>query len=99
MRKSIVTAATAALFALAHPGPVQAGVAGEYEVVGVEAEDMLKMRSGPGIGYRILVGLPNGTLVRVYSCEQSGSTRWCKVALSKARTLKGYVSAAYLKKL
>lgn len=99
MRNTIFLMATSVVFAITLMSPVQAGVAGEYEVVGVEAEDMLKMRSGPGIGYNIILGLPNGTLVRVHSCEQSGSTRWCKVSLKQARALKGYVSASYLRKL
>lgn len=99
MRNTISLIAAAVLFASALMSPVQAGVAGEYEVIGVEAEDMLKMRTGPGIGYNIILGLPNGTLVRVHSCEQSGSTRWCKVSLKQARALKGYVSASYLRKL
>lgn len=99
MRNTIFLMATSVVFAITLMSPVQAGVAGEYEVVGVEAEDMLKMRSGPGIGYTIILGLPNGTLVRVHSCEQSGSTRWCRVSLKQARALKGYVSASYLRKL
>ena len=72
---------------------------GDYEVVGVSEDDMLKMRSGPGTGYRVLVGLPNGTEVRVLSCESSGGTRWCKVTLKMARGLRGWVSLAYLRKL
>jgi len=72
---------------------------GYYEVVGVEPEDMLKMRAGPGTGYRIVVGLPNGTVVFLQGCERSGNTSWCRVALREARGLKGYVSAAYLRKL
>jgi uncharacterized protein YraI len=71
---------------------------GYYTVVGVEDEDMLKMRAGPGIGYRIIVGLPNGTQVWLQSCERSGNTSWCKVSLREARGLKGYVSAAYLQR-
>lgn len=70
-----------------------------YEVHGVEGEDMLKMRAGPGVGYVVIVGLPNGTILRVQDCQQTGSTRWCKVALDRARGLKGYVSWAYLRKL
>lgn len=71
---------------------------GNYTVVGVEDGDMLKMRAGPGIGYRIVVGLPNGTEVWLQSCERSGNTSWCKVSLREARGLKGYVSAAYLQR-
>ncbi len=78
--------------------PVQAEPRGLYEVSGVEAEDMLKMRAGPGVGYRIIVGLPNGTELWVQGCERSGSTSWCKVSLKEARTLRGYVSGAYLKR-
>ncbi len=76
-----------------------AGERGRYEVYGVEGDDMLKMRAGPGIGYNVIVGLPNGTVVRVRSCQQTGSTRWCKVALDRAPGLKGYVSWAYLREM
>ena len=70
---------------------------GAYEVVGVEEGDLLKMRAGPGIGYRVIVGLPNGTVLRVQGCEQTGSTRWCRVSMNEARGLRGYVSWAYLR--
>lgn len=76
----------------------QAEPRGYYEVVGVEKEDMLKMRMGPGVGYKVIVGLPNGTEVYVQSCERSGNTSWCKVSLKAARGLKGYVSSAYLRR-
>ncbi len=72
---------------------------GRYEVYGVEGEDMLKMRAGPGTGYVVIVGLPNGTEVRVDKCEQIGATRWCSISLERARGLKGYVSWAYLREL
>lgn len=72
---------------------------GQYEVFGVEDGDMLKLRAGPGIGFNVIVGLPNGTALRVHSCEQTGDTRWCRVSLQRARGLKGFVSWAYLRKL
>lgn len=72
---------------------------GRYEVFGVEDGDMLKLRAGPGIGFNVIVGLPNGTALRVHSCEQTGGTRWCRVSLQRARGLKGYVSWAYLRKI
>ena len=59
---------------------------------------MLKLRAGPGLGYNVIVGLPNGTVVRVHSCEQVGGTSWCSVSLQRARGLKGYVSGTYLRK-
>jgi len=72
---------------------------GRYEVFGVEDGDMLKLRAGPGTGFNVIVGLPNGTALRVHSCEQTGGTRWCRVSLQRARGLKGYVSWAYLRKI
>ncbi len=97
MRRAIF-AAFAAVVLGAVPGaePAEAGWRGYYEVAGVEADDMLKMRAGPGLGYRVIVGLPNGTVVRIYNCEQNGGTRWCEISLKQSRGLKGYVSRAYL---
>lgn len=98
MRRATFTALVAmVLIVVAGVAPALANPARQYEVVGVAEDDMLKMRAGPGVGYRIIVGLPNGTIVRVYSCEQTGGTRWCRVSLKQARGLKGYVSWAYLK--
>ncbi|KEO60189.1 hypothetical protein DT23_13765 [Thioclava indica] len=70
---------------------------GSYEVTGVKGGDMLKMREGPGVGYKVIVGLPNGTRVKVQSCQRLGNTRWCEVTLERARGLKGYVSESYLR--
>ncbi|WP_425043347.1 SH3 domain-containing protein [Primorskyibacter sp. S87] len=79
--------------------PANANSGQYYEVVGVEGDDMLKLRAGPGTGYRIIVGLPNGTVLRLHDCQQIGSTEWCKVSLKEARSLTGYVSWHYLKGL
>lgn len=70
-----------------------------YVVSGVEADDMLKLRAGPGIGYRVILGIPNGTVLRVYSCEQTGGTRWCKASVKQSTTVNGYVSWAYLREI
>lgn len=91
--------ATAVLGSLLGPVPATAGSLGRYEVFGVEGEDMLKMRAGPGIGYIVILGLPNGTAVRVHDCQSTGGTRWCSISLEKARGLKGFVSFAYLRKM
>ena len=69
---------------------------GEHQVVGVKGEEFLKLRAGPGTGFRVIVGLPEGTKVHVYSCERAGHTSWCKVSLKGVPALKGYVSGAYL---
>ena len=98
MRRAIfATLAAVVLGAVPGAEPVHAGSNRYYEVAGVGDDDMLKMRSGPGIGYRVIVGLPNGTVLRVYSCQQTGGTRWCKASLKRSRGLKGYVSWAYLR--
>ena len=72
---------------------------GRYEVYGVDAGDMLKLRSGPGIGYNVIVGLPNTTVLQVYDCQSTGGTRWCSVSLQNAPKTKGHVSQAYLRKI
>ena len=100
MRKAVFVALAAVVLGSVLPAvPAAAASLGRYEVYGVEEDDMLKMRAGPGIGYIVIVGLPNGTALRVHSCQQTGGTRWCSVSLERARGLKGYVSWAYLRKL
>lgn len=69
----------------------------QHEVYGVAGGDMLKMRAGIGTGYRVLLGLPNGTRVTILKCEASGSVQWCKVALSEFRSVSGWVSMSYLR--
>lgn len=100
MRKVIITLLTAAALGGAFgAGAATAQSRGDYEVVGVEADDMLKMRAGPGVNYKIVLGLPNGTELLVHSCERSGNTSWCKVSLKQARGFKGFVSGAYLREM
>lgn len=70
-----------------------------YEVTGVEEGDMLKLRAGPGTGYTIQAGLPNGTVVRVKDCSRIGGTRWCEVALDGTPGMTGYVSQTYLQRV
>lgn len=91
--------AVAVLAAVLSADPATAGWRERYEVHGVEGDDMLKMRAGPGTGFIVIAGLPNGTVLRVHSCQQTGGTRWCSVSLERARGLKGYVSWAYLRKM
>lgn len=79
--------------------PLGGGPAGLYEVAGVEEGDMLKLRAGPGTGFDVISGLPNGTRLRVTTCERNGATRWCKAFLQEARGLDGYVSFSYLRPL
>ncbi len=66
-------------------------------VAGLEADDMLKLRAGPGTGFRVIVGLPEGTALINRGCERVGGTPWCEVSLAEVRRLRGYVSGHYLK--
>ncbi|MFZ3581597.1 SH3 domain-containing protein [Loktanella sp. DJP18] len=96
MRPFITTALTAILLA-GCAGPQS--VAGRYEVRGVEDDDMLKLRAGPGTGYIAVLGLPNGTEVYVEDCEPNGNTPWCRLTLDDGQGVTGYASKAYLHKL
>jgi uncharacterized protein YraI len=99
MRRAIFAALAAVVVTVAVTAPpARAESRGLHEVVGVEADDMLKMRAGPGTGYRILLGLPNGTQLRLHKCQQTGGTRWCEVSLRDARAVRGFVSAGYLRR-
>lgn len=95
-RKVLGAALTAVALAIMAAAPAHAW-SRLYEVRGVDEGDMLKMRAGPDTGYRVIVGLPNGTVVRLYKCESSGAVQWCKVSLREARDLVGWVSKSYLR--
>ncbi len=97
MQRAVIAALT--VLTLAVGGVAKAESSGFYEVVGVADDDMLKLRAGPGIGYNVVLGLPNGAVVWLRDCQRSGNTSWCRVALKEARGLKGYVSGAYLRKV
>jgi uncharacterized protein YraI len=100
MLKTITAVVTVlGLGVLAGCAPLAATLGHDYQVSGVEEGDMLKLRAGPGTGFQILAGLPNGTALRVESCQQTGGTRWCKVTSPQSRGLNGYVSWAYLSEI
>ncbi len=98
LRIMVCTLVAGTLAACESAGPIAVGQA-RYEVSGVEEGDMLKLRAGPGTGYTIQAGLPNGTVVRVKECSRIGGTRWCEVALDRTPTMTGYVSQTYLTRL
>jgi uncharacterized protein YraI len=58
---------------------------------------MLKLRAGPGTGFRIVAGLPEGAVVVNRGCSRVGGTPWCEVELAGSRGLRGYVSGHYLR--
>ncbi|MDU8912324.1 SH3 domain-containing protein [Aestuariicoccus sp. MJ-SS9] len=73
------------------------GVSGTRAVVsGAGPDDLLKLRGGPGLGYRVLLGLPDGTEVIRRDCVTEMGQLWCRVSLTDGRGVTGYVSADYL---
>jgi uncharacterized protein YraI len=72
-------------------------VGGSYTVVErAGPDDLLKLRAGPGLGYKVVLGLPDGTRLIRRDCVTELGQRWCRVALVEAPNVAGYVSADYL---
>lgn len=65
-------------------------------VVGAGPDELLKLRAGPGLGYRVVLGLPDGTSLNRHDCVTEVGQLWCRVSLTAAPQIKGYVSADYL---
>jgi uncharacterized protein YraI len=65
-------------------------------VQGTGPDEMLKLRSGPGLGFNIVLGLPDGTVLNLKDCVTEVGQRWCKVSLADAPQISGYVSADYI---
>ncbi|TNC47588.1 SH3 domain-containing protein [Rubellimicrobium rubrum] len=73
-----------------------AGPAGRAVVQGAGPDELVKLRAGPGLGYSIILGLPDGTTVDRRDCVTELGQLWCRVSLSAAPRFTGYVSADYL---
>lgn len=69
---------------------------GNEVVAGVGDDDLLKLRSGPGLNHSILLGLPDGTGLRQGRCVSTQDGLWCRVSLTSHPKITGYVSSAYL---
>ena len=65
-------------------------------VKGAGQDELLKLRAGPGLGYNVILGLPDGTSVNRGDCMTEVGQLWCRVSLTQASRLTGYVSADYL---
>lgn len=67
-------------------------------VVNVDANDTLKLRSGPGTSFKILAEIPaNETNITAFNYDQvwDGDTYWCPV---EWRGVRGYVGRSHLPK-
>ena len=69
---------------------------GRAVVKGTGDEEFLKLRAGPGLGYKATLGLPDGTMLTRRTCVTEVGQLWCKVSLAAAPGITGYVSADYL---
>lgn len=65
-------------------------------VQGAGEDELLKLRAGPGLGFRVILGLPDGTQLVRRDCVTEDFQLWCRVSLSDAPSVTGYVSADYL---
>ena len=58
--------------------------------------ELLKLRDGPGLGYAVILGLPDGTVVLRRGCTTEVGELWCQVSLAAAPSMTGFVAARYL---
>lgn len=65
-------------------------------VKGAGPDDLLKLREGPGLNHRIIIGLPDGTRLTRQNCVTQNGRVWCRVSLTDRPGVSGYVSAEYL---
>lgn len=65
-------------------------------VKGAGPDDLLKLRDGPGLDHKIIVGLPDGTRLTLGGCITRAGKVWCRVSLTERPDVSGYVSAEYL---
>ncbi|TRW97848.1 SH3 domain-containing protein [Paracoccus sp. M683] len=85
-------------FAVLFAVMVAAGCAVGSGVVvrGAGPDDLLKLREGPGLEHKIIIGLPDGTRLTRQNCMTNNGKVWCRVALTDRPGVTGYVSADYL---
>ena len=69
---------------------------GRTVVKGAGSDEFLKLRAGPGLGFRVILGLPDGTELVRRNCVTEMGQMWCQVSLAGAPSIRGYVSADYL---
>ena len=73
------------------------GLTGDRALVqGAGPDELLKLRSGPGLGFNVILGLPDGTSLNRGDCVTEVGQLWCRVSLTQAPQIAGYVSADYL---
>ena len=94
--RQVLIRLTLALVAITLIAGCSGVVGGSAVVKGAGPDEFLKLRAGPGLGYRAVLGLPDGTSVIRHDCVTELGQLWCKVGLTAAPAITGYVSADYL---
>lgn len=84
------------LLALCLAAGCSAGLGARAVVKGAGPDELLKLRYGPGLGYQVKLGLPDGTELTRHDCVTEMGQLWCRVSLARAPSISGYVSADYL---
>lgn len=69
---------------------------GDRVVVSGAGTDLLKLRSGPSLEYKVIMGLPDGTELNRQSCVTELGQLWCRVSVAASPGVTGYVAADYL---
>ena len=70
--------------------------AGRAVVEGTGPDEFLKLRAGPELGFAVILGLPDGTALDRRECVTELGQLWCRVSLTAAPQITGFVSADYL---
>jgi len=65
---------------------------GTWQVKNVAENDQLNIRSGPGVGYGVVGGIPSGSACVIKSGQCRGN--WCKISYAEYA---GWVSTRYLR--
>lgn len=58
--------------------------------------ELLRRRAGPGLRFKVILGLPDGTSMIRRDCVTELGQEWCRVFLSNAPDGTGYMAEDYL---
>ncbi len=72
------------------------GLGSSAVVDGAGPDELLKLRAGPGLGFRVVLGLPDGTRLIRRDCVTEIGQLWCRVSLAQSPGITGYVAEDYL---
>lgn len=75
------------------------GIGSRAVVEGAGPDELLKLRAGPGLGYNVILGLPDGTRLIRRDCITEVGQLWCRVSLAESPGITGFVSEDYLSAL